>query len=119
MRKIIARGALLTALIGLSGIAQAQSQGYRLLVERGVDAIAVRHVLADSMGEPAEIEWISKQGDDAAQHIRPAGAGLRTIVVACPETIHAVGASAITSGRIATDLARILPGDSLAIARIN
>lgn len=115
MRKIIARGALLAALIGLSGIAQAQSQGYRLLVERGVDAIAVRHVLADSMGEPAEIEWISDQ--------MPVGAttGVRrhTIVVARPELIQAVGGSTIASGRAVTDLARIFPGDSLAIGRIN
>lgn len=116
MRKIIARGALLAAVIALSGAAQAQSQGYRLLVERGVDAIAVRHILADTMGEPAEIEWISGQGQGGAM---PAATRLRTIVVARPDLIHAVGGSTIATGRVATDLARILPGDSLAIGRIN
>jgi hypothetical protein len=116
MRKIVARGALLAALIGLSGTAQAQSQGYRLLVERGVDAIAVRHILADSMGEPAEIQWISGQAPNSALSTPT---HRRTIVVARPELIHAVGGSTIATGRAATDLARALPGDSLAIGQIN
>lgn len=122
MRKMIARGALLAASIALSGTAQAQGQGYTLLVERGVDAIAVRHVLADRMGEPTEINWISKQmaaDGDAMSQVRATRAGRQTIVVGCPELIHAVGGSALPAGRITTDLSRILPGNSLSIARID
>jgi len=121
MRKMIARGILLGAIIALSGTAQAQGQGYRLLVEQGVDAIAVRHVLADRMGEPTEVEWISKQmvaDGDAVARMR-SGGGLQTIVVGCPELIHAVGGNTVAGGRIVTDLARVLPADSLAVARID
>lgn len=122
MRKTIAGGMILAGLMTLSGVAQAQGQGYRLLVERGVDAIAVRHVLADRMGEPVEINWISKQiaADTAAMsQVRASSGGRQTIVVGCPELIHAVGGSALQNGRIATDLSRVLPGDSLAVARID
>lgn len=123
MRKMVARAALIFGtLVVLPGAVQAQGQGYRLLVERGVDEIAVRHVLADRMGEPMEINWISKQmvaDGDAMSRVRATGNGRQTIVVGCPELIHAVGGSAMPRSRIATDLSRILPGDSLAVARID
>jgi hypothetical protein len=106
----------------LSAPAMAQDQGYRLLVENGVDAIAVRHVVADRLGEPAAIGSISKQmlqNQEAVARVRAEAGGLETIVVGCPELIRAVGGSQTGARRISTDLARVMPAETLEITRIN
>ncbi|ARS26350.1 hypothetical protein KC8_03465 [Sphingomonas sp. KC8] len=123
MRIFITTASLfVAAAIGVAGPAAAQDQGYRLLVENGVDAIAVRHVVADRLGEPAATGSISKQilaDANSVAQLRAESAGRATIIVGCPELVNAMGGSATGARKIATDLARILPADSLAVARIN
>lgn len=123
MRIFLTLGSLFVAsTVVLTGPAAAQDQGYRLLVENGVDAIAVRHVVADRLGEPAATGSISKQiltDADSVARLRAEAAGRETIIVGGPELIRAMGGDVNGARRIATDLARVLPADTLAVARIN
>ena len=123
MRIFLTLGSLFVAsTVALAGPASAQDQGYRLLVENGVDAIAVRHVVADRLGEPVATGSISKQiltDANSVARLRAEAAGRQTIIVAGPDLIRAMGGDANGARRIATDLARVLPADSLAVARIN
>ncbi|XHR99412.1 hypothetical protein ACFB49_10080 [Sphingomonas sp. DBB INV C78] len=122
--RIASIGGLLicAAAASLAAPASAQDQGYRLLVENGVDAIAVRHVVADRLGEPAATGSISKQmlqNEDGLARVRAEAGGLQTIVVGCPELIRAVGGNQAGARRISTDLARVMPAETLQVARID
>ncbi|MGH6781987.1 MAG: hypothetical protein ACREB5_07780 [Sphingomonadaceae bacterium] len=123
MRILVARGLLICAVAaGFSAPVSAQDQGYRLLVEDGVDAIAVRHVVADRLGEPAATASISRRmltDHDAAARLRAEAGGQQMIVVGAPDLIQAVGGGRAGPRRISTDLARVLPAETLAVARIN
>ncbi|AGH48100.1 MULTISPECIES: hypothetical protein [Sphingomonas] len=106
----------------ISGPAMAQNSGYQLLVENGVDAIAVRHVIADRLGEPAATGSISRQilnDPQSMARLRADAAGRQTIVVGAPDLIRAMGGGAGGVRRISTDLARVLPAETLAVARID
>lgn len=123
MRTFLTLGSLfVVSAMGVAMPASAQDQGYRLLVENGVDAIAVRHVVAERLGQPVATGSISKQiltDANSVARLHAEAGGRQTVIVACPEVVNAVGGNATGARKIATDLARILPADSLAVTRIN
>ncbi|SNS08290.1 hypothetical protein SAMN06295912_101229 [Sphingomonas laterariae] len=123
MRNLVARGLLICAVAaGFSTSVQAQDQGYRLLVEDGVDAIAVRHVIADKLGEPVVTSSIPRQmltDENAAARLRAEAGGQQMIVVGNANLIQAVAGGRSGPRSLRTDLARVLPAESLAVARIN
>lgn len=114
------------ALLGAGAVAPAQAnpRSYHLLVETGVDAIAVQRVIGDSIGTPGEIGWISKDmlADSAAMSRLAGSADTPVLVVARDSFVADVaagtGRAARPDRRLAADLRRVMPGDQLAVARL-
>lgn len=107
------------ALIPATAHAGRRANGYRLLIEDGIDAVAVRTLLTDRLGRPQLVGRIAKDvlsrraelhavADDIARE--------RTVVVASPAVAAALetlaGRGIPRHRAIASELARLLPARS-------
>lgn len=120
-RDVMAAGTVALAATALP--AWAARGGYRLLVENNVDTLCVGRLASTRLGPPASTATLSialLRDPAALATVADSMAGRRTVVVASPAIVTALGALARGARRsapaLAEDIRRILPADRVEVA---